>query len=341
DSVGYADVLFTYGGPVLGVLFIIIAIFGQCAIYNMCVTTAARSALILSDEHFGPKILAKLSNKRGTPWVSLLIVLVATTALLGVPGHQLSFSTLVLVDVFFTVIVCALTTISAIILKRRIPSEDVPFKTPGGKPMHSVMAGLVLFFCVATVLLNGTSWFLGGYAVMLLIPVFYALAKWIWKGAAVKDPQLYPINPKSRLGFGDVKNIGFYLMGFGVFGFVSRFFLKWYEADWGPGYWVAAADVTEGSYEADALAEYSDTVLDNGVQLDVAHPLPAGSDGQVYIPGFYDSEYGYGSFFGNWDGMLQTILLMSVCAFAVGIIIYAFGRKVDRKDPIDRMMPSM
>jgi amino acid transporter len=311
-------------------MFIVIAIFGQCAIYNMCVTVGARSALILSDEHFGPKVLAKLTNKRGTPWVSLLVVLVVTTALLGVPGHQLSFSTLVLVDVFFTVIVCALTTISAIILKRRIPAEDVPFKTPGGKPMHNIMAGLVLFFCIATLLLNGTSWFLGGYAVMLLIPVIYALAKWIWKGSTVKDPQLYPINPKSKLGFGDVKNIGLYLMGFGAFGFLSRFFLQWYESDWGPGYWTDAADVVEGSYEADTLTEYADIVRDNGDWLAETNPLPAESGGEVYIPGYYDSEYGYGSFFGNWDGMLHTIAVMGVCAFAVGLVVYALSRKIDR-----------
>ncbi|MDR2611216.1 MAG: APC family permease, partial [Clostridiales Family XIII bacterium] len=212
DGVGYHTVF--EGSPaIFGILFIVIAIVGQCSIYNMCVAVAARASLILSDEHFGPKILARLSSKRGTPWVSLLVVLIVTTALLGTPNHPLKFEFLVLVDVFFTVIVCALTVISAIILKRRIPPEEVPFKTPGGKPMHNIMAGLCLFFCVAIVILNGTDYFLGGYFVMLLIPVFYVIAKWVWKGTAVNEPQLYPINPKSKLGFGDVKKIGGYFIG--------------------------------------------------------------------------------------------------------------------------------
>jgi len=321
DGVGYHTVLQNYA-PVLAIVFVVVAIAGQCAIYNMCVAVAARSALILSDEHFGPRSLAKLTRKGGTPWVSLVVVLVVTTALLGTPTHPFSFSFLVLVDVFFTVIVCALTVVSAIILKRRIPDNEVPFKTPGGIKVHNLMAGLCLFFCVAIVLLNGTDYFLGGYTIMLLIPIIYMICKWVWKGASVKEPSAYPVNPKTKLGFGDVKKIGAYFMGFGVFGIIARFFLSWYEADWGPGYYAIQSDF--GEWETEALADYAE-------EWGADAPLPADGVDGTYIPGYYDMEYGAGSFFGNWDGLLHTILVMGICALVAGLVFFFVGKRLDRR----------
>jgi amino acid transporter len=238
DGVGYHTVLAMYAPKIFGVIFVVIAIIGQSAIYNMCVAVAGRASMILADEHFGFKILAKLSNKRGTPVVSLVVVAIVTAALLGTPNHPLDFTFLVIIDVFFSVIVCSLTVISALILKRRIPKDEVPFKAPGGIVGHNIMAGLCLFFCVAIVLLNGTDYFLGGYVIMLIIPLIYVICKWIWKGATVNDPQLYPIDPRTKLGFGDVSKLGGYFLGFGIFGEIARFFLSWYESDWGAEYYI-------------------------------------------------------------------------------------------------------
>ncbi|MDR0886264.1 MAG: APC family permease [Clostridiales Family XIII bacterium] len=238
DGIGYHTVLSQFAPKIFSVIFVFVAIIGQCAIYNMCVAVAARSSMILADEHFGPRGLAKLSNSRGTPVISLIVVIIVTTALLGTPNHPLEFTFLVVLDVFFSVFVCALTVISAVILKRRIPADEVPFKAPGGKTGHNIMAGLCLFFCVAIVLLNGTDYFLGGYLVMLLIPIIYVACKWIWKGTTVKEPELYPIDSRTKLGFGDVTKIGGYFLCFGLFGIIARYFLQWYESDWGPDYYI-------------------------------------------------------------------------------------------------------
>jgi amino acid transporter len=237
-GVGYHTVLAEFAPPIFGVIFVIVAILGQSAIFNMCVTVAARSSLILADEHFGPRALARLTSKRATPYVSLIVVAVVTALLLGTPKHPLGFTFLVVVDVFFSVIVCALTVVSAIILRRRIPASEIPFKVPGGKIGHNVMAVLCLFFCVAIVLVNGTEYFLGGYAIMLVIPIIYVICKWIWKGTTVKEPTLYPIDPRTKLGFGDISKLGGYFLGFGLFGVAARFFLGWYEADWGAEYYA-------------------------------------------------------------------------------------------------------
>jgi hypothetical protein len=311
DGIGYHTVLAMYAPKIFGVIFVIIAIVGQSAIYNMCVAVAGRASMILADEHFGPKVLAKLSNKRGTPVVSLVVVAVVTAALLGTPNHPLDFTFLVIVDVFFSVIVCALTVISALILKRRIPDEDVPFKAPGGKFGHNIMAGLCLFFCVAIVLLNGTDYFLGGYVIMLIIPLIYVICKWIWKGTTASDPQLYPIDQRTKLGFGDVSKLGGYFLGFGIFGSIARFFLQWYESSWGPGYSILPADF--GEYELETIAEYPD----------LSYQVP-GSE-EVWIPGYYEIEYEDG-IFANFDGMLNLITTLGIVSAVIGIVLLISGK---------------
>jgi len=300
----------------LGIVFIIVAILGQCSIYNMCIAAASRAALIMSDEKFGPAALAKLSNSRGTPVISLIIVGVVTTALLGTPHHQLDFKFLVIFDAFFSVIVCALTVISAIILKRRIPAKDVPFKAPGGMAGHNVMAALCLIFCLAFALLNGTDYFLAGLCIILLIPVIYAACKRIWKGPSVKDPGLYPIDKRTGLGFGDVTRMGGYYLFFGLFGILSRFFLQWYEEGTLLGYWAAPQDM--GWYEAGIIAEYPDLIK-------------KAADGTIWIPGWYEQEYGGTGLFSNFYAMLDTIVYIGIAAVVIGAVLLLIGKRLKSK----------
>ncbi|MDR0817031.1 MAG: APC family permease [Clostridiales Family XIII bacterium] len=231
DGVGYAEVLFEYGGTALGIFFICVAIIGQCSIFNMCVATAARSSLILSDEHFGPKVLAKLRRKKGSPYVSLTVVAIVTAALL-----PFDFKFLVVIDVFFCVLVCALTVISAAILKRRIPASEIPFKVPGGRVGHTICVALVLIFCVALLLLNGSDYFFGGLLVIFVIPILYILAKWAFKGLSKNDPKLYPIDSRTGLAFGDLTKIGGLYFALGIFAIIARYFLSWYEGSGWFGY---------------------------------------------------------------------------------------------------------
>ncbi|MDR2133248.1 MAG: APC family permease [Clostridiales Family XIII bacterium] len=322
EGFGYHTVLQEFAPMGFTFFFIVVAVLGQCSIFNMCIAVAARASLILSDEHFGPKSLAKLTSKRGTPWVSLLVVVVVTAALLGAPDRQNEFTFLVVLDVFFSVIVCGLTVISAYILKRRIPEEEVPFKAPGGKGMHNVMVGLCLFFCVAMLLLNGTDYFVGGMIIILAIPIVYVICKRVWKGVSVKEPEAYPIDPRTKLGFGDLKRIGGYFMGFGAFGVLGRFFLAWYESGWAPGYAAFPEDFE--AWEEDVVADYPELT----VALTDRNGL---TDGSVWIPGYYEMEYEEG-FFANWDGMLSTILWLGIAAIAAGLALFLVGRRLGADD---------
>lgn len=225
-GVGYATVLTENAGLGFGVIFMIVAIIGQCSIFNVCLATGSRCILILSDEHLGPQLFARLTKKKGSPYVGLIIVALVSAVLI-----PFSFSFLVVIDVFFMVIVTALTVVAAFILRRGIPKEEIPFKIPGGTPMHTLMCACVLIICVLTTVLNGTDWFLGGLLWILIIPVLYIICKRKFGGLTVKDPQLYPVNPRTKLGYGDLHKAGFFYMGMGIYAVLARWFLAWYEGE--------------------------------------------------------------------------------------------------------------
>jgi len=314
DGIGYHSILeqSTIAPVFFPILFIIVAIIGQCSIFNVCILAASRTAMILADENMGPRSFGKLSRKRGMPVVALTVVVIATTALLGTPQHQMEFTFLVLFDAFFAIIVCSLVTVSAFILKRRIPASEVPFKTPGGVAGHNLMVGLVVIFIFAFALLNGTDYFLAGFGIMLLLPIMYTICKLIWKGATVKDPQLYPIDKRTGLGFGDVTRMGGYYTGFGLFAIIARFFLQWYEEDELVGYFIAPSEVDW--YEFEIMAEFPELTYKTVT-------------GEFYIPGWYEQEYTTG-LFSDFYAMLDTILYLGVFAAVAGIVLLFIGKRL-------------
>ncbi len=234
DGVGYSEVLSDFAGPVAAVIFLIIAILGQLSIFNVCLATGSRTLLILSDSHLAPRGLARLTKKKGTPYVALIIVAAITMLLI-----PFEFGFLVVIDVFFMLLIALLTVISCAILRRGAAKDDLgDFRFPGGTPMHNLCVGLVILVCTASVLLNGTEYFLGGMIWLMIVPVLYIIGKKIWGGLSIAEPDMYPVNPKTGLGFGHIKLTGLLYMGIGVFGLIGRLFLEWWESDWGPEYYI-------------------------------------------------------------------------------------------------------
>jgi amino acid transporter len=223
-GVGYTEVLFAYAPHFVAVAFIVVAILGQCSIFNMCLTTASRATLVLADEKFGPKILARLSKRRSTPIVALTLVIIVTILLVN-----FDFIFLVVIDTTFCLLVSSIVAVSAYILKRRIPAEEVPFKIPGGKPVHTLCVVLTLFMCLTTLLLDGSDYFFGGMLVAIALPIIYVIVKKAFKGFTNREPDFYPIDPRTGLGFGDITRIGRTYIGTGIVAIAARFFLSWYE----------------------------------------------------------------------------------------------------------------
>lgn len=211
----------------------IVAIIGQGSIFNVCITTGSRCILMLADEHFGPKFVANLTKSRGVPYVGLIIVACATLLLI-----PFNFTFLVVVDVFFMIMCTSLTIVACMILKRRLPKEEFHFTIPGGTTLHTVFCIVILAICVLSTLVNGTDFFMGGMLWILAVPILYVLAKWKFKGSTIDDPENYPINSRTHLGYGDVSKIGLLYAGIGIFAVFARFFLRWYEGSWGTEYYL-------------------------------------------------------------------------------------------------------
>lgn len=223
-GVGYAAVLIQNGIPTGGVIFLVVAVIAQLAAYNVTMGAAARGVYMLAEENFAPKWIAGVSKKHGTPFYALLLTTVVALVLM-----PFNFAFLVTLEVFFMVLVYALLMVSAMILKRKIPDKEFLFKFPGGRPAHTVCSVIVLVICVLVTVVSGIDYFFGGLIAILLLPVFYVIFKKRYGGCTTKEPQEYPLDPRTRLAFGDYTKIGAYFMGVGIYSIVAKFFLVWYE----------------------------------------------------------------------------------------------------------------
>ena len=234
-TVGYAEVVASNWGPAFGLFFVIVAVLAQCSIYNTYITSGSRGFFALADDHLAPQIFVKCDEKHGVPYVSVLSVGIVNLILCN-----FAFTTVVVVDVFLLVSAYVMIFISAAILRKRIPEEELKFKVPGGY-------GFLLLICIVPCIIafiaffiNGTDYFIGGMAGILSGPILYVIWKRRYGGLAVKDPENFPLNPKTKLGFGDTKRISFTFAMIAAFGFLGVPWLQWFEGDWGEEYYAEA-----------------------------------------------------------------------------------------------------
>jgi len=232
DSVGYADVVTTVWGAGFGVFFVVIAVLAQCSIYNTYIASGSRGFFALADDRLAPPILVKVDKKHGVPYVSVLSVAIVNLILCN-----FAFTTVVIVDVFLLVSSYVLVYISAMVLRKRLPKEDYKFKIPGGYPFLVVLCVVPIIIAVVSFFVNGTDFFIGGMIGIFSGPVLYVIWKKMYGGLAKKDPERYPVNPKTGLARGDLKRIAGVFYGFAVVGFVAVPWLRWFEGEWAEEYY--------------------------------------------------------------------------------------------------------
>lgn len=226
DSVGYASVVTTFWGAGFGVFFIIIAVLAQCSIYNTYIASGSRGFFALAEDNLAPPLLVKVDKKHGVPYVAVLSV-----ALVNLILCNFAFTTVIIVDVFLLISSYIMVYISAMVLRKRIPQEEYKFKIPGGYPLLVLICVVPIIIGVMSFFVNGTDYFIGGMIGIVSGPVMYVIWKLMYGGLAKKDPVHYPLNPRTRLGVGDLKRIAGVFYGFAVVGFVAIPWLRWFEGD--------------------------------------------------------------------------------------------------------------
>ncbi|MFR4018707.1 MAG: hypothetical protein ACLT01_05765, partial [Clostridia bacterium] len=233
-NIDYATVLSRNLAPWAGVAFMICAVIAQCSIFNASITSATRSFIPMAQDNLCPKFLAKLSPKRGVPVIPILILAVVN---------------LILVNINFEVLVTILSPVLFVLyvglafayakLRKDYPVEKRGlYAVKGGKLAVVYICGGPLLVGIISFLVNGTNYFLLGFVAILAAVIFYPICKWIYGGLYKKDPEAYPINPKTRLAKGDLGRFGIFFLLFGFVAFAGSFFLQWYEGGWGPAYYL-------------------------------------------------------------------------------------------------------
>ncbi len=238
-TVGYADVVTTNWGPAFGLFFVAVAVLAQCSIYNTYIASGSRGFFALADDNLAPPILVKCDKKHGVPYVAVLSVGIVNLILCN-----FAFSAVVVVDVFLLISAYVMIFISAMILRKRIPEEELKFKIPGGFGVLAIICIMPCIIAFVAFFINGTDYFIGGMIGIISGPVLYYIWKRMYGGLAKNDPVKYPINPKTKLAVGDMKRISFTFGLLAIMGFIGYPFLRWFEGDWygewGPEYYAEA-----------------------------------------------------------------------------------------------------
>ncbi len=234
-TVGYADVLTQFMGPAWGIGFLVVAIISQCAIFNTYLASGSRGFFVLADDHLCPKFLVKVSKGRGVPYVGILSLALVTMLL-----AQYDFATLVMAEVVFVLALYIILPLAVIKYRKVMPVEKRGgvFVIPGGKLGLYFCCGIVVFISLLALMINGTDYFVSGLLGIASGPVAYLFFKWIYGGLSKTEPEKYPLNPKTKLAMGDVLRFAYYCLLSAIVGFFGKFFLTWFEGEWGEEYYL-------------------------------------------------------------------------------------------------------
>lgn len=227
--VGYADVLIQYVGQWAGVLFVIIAIISNMGIFCSYIAHGSRAFFVMADDDMFPKALCKV-DKRGIPTLSILILAVFT-----VICCKFDFTTLVMAATPIQLYLYLLMVACIFKVRKMYPVEGRRKMgltvMPGGNIGLTFLSACVILICMFAIYANGTDYFVTGYVVLGLGLVMYVAFKWLYKGDFKKDPVAFPLNQTTKLGVGDMRDIGVYTLLVGLMSLVGYVFLLFYEGE--------------------------------------------------------------------------------------------------------------
>lgn len=226
-TVGYADVVTQYWGAGFGLFFVIVAVLAQCSIYNTYIASGSRGFFALAEDNLAPPIMIRCDKKHGVPYVSVLSVGIVNLILC-----MFAFDVVVVIDVFLLVSAYVMIFISAMILRKRIPREQLKFKIPGGYGFLCVICVIPMIIALVAFFINGTDYFIGGMVGIVSGPILYYIWRRMYGGLTKKNPEAFPGNEKTKLAMGDTYRMSFMFLVLGIFGAIGSVWLPWFEGDW-------------------------------------------------------------------------------------------------------------
>lgn len=232
DSVGYITVLSQFLHPGFAMFMVVIAVISNISVYNTYIASGSRGFFCLAEDHLAPPVMVKVDKKHGIPYVSVVSVAIVNLILCN-----FAFTVVVVIDVFLFVSAYVLIYISAMILRKKIPDEERPFKIPGGYGFLCLVCIMPIIVAFLGFFINGTDYFIGGMIGIVSGPVFYFIWKRRYGGLARKSETLFPVNKKTGMAIGDLYRMAIIFFWLGFMGLIASFFLPWFEGDWGNDYY--------------------------------------------------------------------------------------------------------
>jgi ethanolamine permease len=142
-----------YGGGNALVTFVnIVGLAGLIASFFSLIFAYSRQTFALSRAGYLPRILSVTGGRR-TPWMALIVPGVIGLVL-AIMGGSASGARLLNIAVFGATISYALMMLSHIVLRRREPDLDRPYRTPGGVATSGVALVLAVLAVIATFIVD-------------------------------------------------------------------------------------------------------------------------------------------------------------------------------------------
>ena len=230
-SINYATIAQLVG---LGGAFAVVAVVANCSSFNTLVASLSRNVYAISMDNLGPKSFTRLSEKSHMPLVAIISV-----AIISLLGCTLSFATIITVEVMFLMVDYSLIWISLLALRIKHPEMERPFKIPF---KSTVGCGLFVapgwIICIVAILVNGADYFVGGMIGIAVIPILYIFFKRRYGGLTKLYPDLHPMNPITKLAYGDLTRFAKLFGVLSIMSFIAIPFMPWYEGSWGQEYYM-------------------------------------------------------------------------------------------------------
>ena len=128
------------------------------------------------------------------------------------------------------------------VLRKRIPKEEYTFLIPGGDGLMKLICIVPIALAIFAFLINGSDYFIGGMVGLLTGPLLYILWRKRYGGLSRKAPELFPVNPKTGLQYGDTRRLTLLLGIMTCMSIEMRLFAPWSEGWFGGANEWAADD---------------------------------------------------------------------------------------------------
>ena len=165
------------GGPVLGILMLIAAIFSNVFLFSSSMLHTSRQPMVMAHDNLLPKCFGLQHKKYKTPWFAIVVQCIISCCALF-----FSFDAIVGFLSFLTFLMTAIYFLAAYRLRNIDPDTERPFKVPGGKVGIVLLFIPIIIISVYAVIGNGIPGLIGFVAFAIIIPVLYVIFKKIYGG---------------------------------------------------------------------------------------------------------------------------------------------------------------